>query len=179
MYSLSKYVLAPALVGLLAGPALAQRTSPPTASQITPSRLEAPLYRTPDAGRAVDLDRDPVSPVDRMTNRLRTRSLYDLNRLNRLDEPARDIRRLESLSVPSAEWRLGLTWEDRLRLANLRSRYDHEQANIPATGRLFKSDTLGGWRDYLGQTHMQGNDLFATPPPGLRGPTPAPGGTSR
>jgi len=182
MRLLSKYMLAPALVSLLAGPALAQRSSPPTASQVTPLRLDAPLYRTPDVARAVDENRDPVRQLDPMPYRLRTRSLADLDRLNRVDEPARDVRRLEV--VPDVEdWRLGLRPDERRRLINFTSRYSYEQENIPATGRLRKDDTLTGWRDYIGRNGVRVYDSLTDsldiPPPGLRGPTPAPGGISR
>src|SRR5436190_10596 len=99
MRLLSKYILAPALVSLLAGPALAQRSSPPTASQVTPRSLDAPLYRTPDVARAVDENRDTVGQLDRMGYRLRTRSLDELDRLNRDDDGARDVRRLDVATV--------------------------------------------------------------------------------
>jgi hypothetical protein len=179
MRLLSKYVLAPALAVLMASPALAQRSSPPTASQITPSRLEAPLYRTPDVARSLEVNRDQVGQVGPMTNRLQTRSLGELDRSNRLDEPTRDVRRLEAVSAPVEDWRLRLNVEQRLRLANLTSRYNHAAENIPATGRLRKEDNLTSWRDYMGQTRMQVNDIFEVPPPSLNGPTPAPGGTRR
>src|SRR5262245_51856515 len=131
MRLLSKYLLAPALAALLAGPALAQRSSPPTGSQITPSRLEAPQYRTPDAARAVDVDRDQVGPSERMTNRVQTRSLGELDRLNRPAERPRDVRRLEVVPVPEVEWRLGLTAHERLRMAAVTSRFNYERENIP------------------------------------------------
>src|SRR5262245_48506994 len=129
---LSKYLLATALAGVLAGPALAQNSSPPTASQVTPSSRYGPLYRTPDAARAFDVNRDPVGPLDTMTSRLRTRSLGELDRLNRLDNRAWDSRRLDVITDPDANWRLGLTPERRRQLIDLPRRYYvDEPANIP------------------------------------------------
>ncbi len=183
MRLLSTYVLTLVLAGLLAGPASAQRSSPASASQVTPSRLDAPLYRTPDVARAIDVNRDQIGPLDRMTNRLQTRSLGELDRLNRPDERTPDIRRLEGVSVPEVDWRLGLSMERRRRLAGLTSHYYYERENIPATGRLRKDDNLTSWRDYIGQNRVQVYDYFTDsldiPPPGLHGPTPPPGGTRR
>jgi len=183
MRLLSKNILALALAGLLVGPALAQRSSPPSASQVTPSRLDGPQYRTPDVARSIDVNRDPVGPSDRMTNRLQTRSLGELDRWNRTEERPRDVRRLEVAPVPEVDWRLGLTAYERLRLAEVSSRFTYERENIPTMGRLRKDDNLTSWRDYIGQVGVRGydviNDSRGTPPPGLRGPTPAPGGRTR
>jgi hypothetical protein len=183
MRLLNKYFLAPALVSLLVGPALAQRSSPPTASQITPRSLDAPLYRTPDVARAVDESRDPVGQLDRMGYRLQTRSLNELDRLNRVDDGARDVRRLDVATVPEVDWRLGLRPDERRRLINFTNRSYYERENIPATGRLRKDDTLTGWREYIGRNGVRVYDSLTDsldiPPPGLRGPTPAPGSTYR
>jgi len=231
MRLVSKYVLASALAGLLACPALAQRNSPASASQITPSRLDAPLYRTPEVARALDLSRDQVGRLNEMSSTLRARYRDELDRLGRLDERTQNARRgevmrnyakdwdrgagkifserqmdryrqleLQSRGVgaftdPDVQQKLDLTIEQRRRLDDLNSRYNQNLENIHATGRLRKDDTLGSWRDFMGQTRTQVNDILTErqrrtwrgltgdpldiPPPGLNGPSPPPGGTRR
>jgi len=114
---------------------------------------------------------------------MQTRSLDELDRLNQLDDRARAIRRLEAVPDPEVNWRLGLRPDERRRLINFTSRYNYEQENIPATGRLRKDDTLRGWSNFIGRNGVRVYDDFRdsldVPPPGLRGPTPAPGGISR
>ena len=183
MRLLNNSLLTLPLACLLASPALAQVSSPPTASQITPSYRNGPRYRTPDVVRELDINADSIGPLDSRTNRLRTYSLEELERLNRLNERSRNTRRLEVVTVPDEDWRLGLSPERRLRMADLTSRHIYEQPNIPATARLRKEDNLTSWREYIGQTRVRVydrfNDTLDVPPPGLSGPTPAPGSTYR
>src|SRR5215207_9581608 len=85
-----KLLVAPALALLAVTPALAQRSSPPTASQVTPSHpMSPPLYQNPEIARSLDLTQDQISRLNQATERLSGRYRDELGRLNRLDERER------------------------------------------------------------------------------------------
>jgi len=127
-----------------------------------------------------------------------TRSAGDIfneRQMSRYRQLELQSRGLDAFRDPDVRRRLNLTDEQYRKLSDLGTRVDEERQNIPATERLQTRDTLRNWRDFMGRTQRSMNDIltdeqrrawremtgdpFDFPPPGLRGPTPPPGGTSR
>ena len=94
----AKFVLPHALALLLVGSAPAQRSVPPGAAQVTPQQsFPAPLYRTPEVARTLDLTPSQIDRLNAAVDKLQDRYRTQYGRLRNLSavERARTVDRLE------------------------------------------------------------------------------------
>jgi len=105
MHLTGRYLLTAAAALLVAGTAFAQRSSPASASQVTPSHpYSPPLYRNPDVARSLELSRDQISRLNELTDRLQARYRGDFDRVGTADERDRAARRDELMRRYNTDW---------------------------------------------------------------------------
>ena len=87
----ARYLLAPSLALVLTGPALAQRPPSPDSSPAAPTQspFAAPLYRTPEVTRSLNMTPAQINQLNAAIDRLQSRYRTDAQRLGSLSSDVR------------------------------------------------------------------------------------------